>query len=80
MGRAARSEPYTDEKNAIKLKYTHFPVIKNTIKRKEFKIAYESSILFQSFYMPAFLQNLRLMRPLYKIKHTINNDRFFFGC
>ena len=49
MGRAARSEPYTDEKNAMKLKYTHFLVIKNTIKRKEFKIAYESSILFQSF-------------------------------
>ena len=49
MGRAVRSEPYTDEKNAMKLKYTHFLVIKNTIKRKEFKIAYESSILFQSF-------------------------------
>ena len=25
---------------------------------------HESSLIFQSFYMPAFLPNLRLMRPL----------------
>ena len=29
-----------------------------------YKNAYESSINFQLFYMPAFLPNLRLMRPL----------------
>ena len=43
------------KQNAMKLKFTHFPVIKNTFKRIAFKSAYESSINFQSFYMPAFL-------------------------
>ena len=33
----------------MKLKFTHFPVIKNTIKRIAFKNAYESSTIFQSF-------------------------------
>ena len=33
----------------MKLKFTHFPVIKNTINRIAFKNAYESSIIFQSF-------------------------------
>ena len=37
------------KQNAMKLKFTHFPVIKNTIKRIAFKNAYESSIIFQSF-------------------------------
>ena len=47
--------PYSDilhilkKQNALKLKFTHFPVIKNTIKRIAFKNAYESSIIFQSF-------------------------------
>ena len=31
------------------LKFTHLPVIKNTIKRIALKNAYESSIIFQSF-------------------------------
>ena len=48
----------------MKLKFTHFPVIKNTIKRIAFRNTYETSIIFQSFYLPAFLPNLRLMRPL----------------
>ena len=33
----------------MKLKFTHFPIIKNTIKRIAFKNAYDSSIIFQSF-------------------------------
>ena len=33
------SEPYTEETNAMKLKFTHFPVIKNTIKRIALKNA-----------------------------------------
>ena len=33
----------------MKLKFTHFPVIKNTIKRIAFKNAFDSSIIFQSF-------------------------------
>ena len=37
------------KQNAVKFKFTHFPVIKNTIKRIAFKSAYESSIIFQSF-------------------------------
>ena len=38
--------------NVMKLKFTHFSVIKNAFKRIELKNAYESSIIFQSFYMP----------------------------
>ena len=37
------------KQNAMKLKFTHFPVIKNTIKRIAFKNAFDSSIIFQSF-------------------------------
>ena len=33
----------------MKLKFAHFPVIKNTIKRIAFKNAYDSSLIFQSF-------------------------------
>ena len=33
----------------MKLKFTYFPVIKNTIKRIVFENACESSIIFQSF-------------------------------
>ena len=36
------------KQDSMKLKFTHFPVIKNTIKRIEFKNTYESSIIFQS--------------------------------
>ena len=42
------SEPYTEETNAMKLKFTQFNVTKNTIKRIAFKNAFKSSIIFQS--------------------------------
>ena len=41
------SEPYILKKqNAMKLKLTNFPLIKNTIKGIAFKNAYESSMIF----------------------------------
>ena len=58
------------KQNAMKLKFTHFPVIKNTIKRIVFKNAYESSIIFKSVlyasipaestsYAPTFFQETK---------------------
>ena len=43
------SEPFTEETKCNEVKFTHFPVIKNTIKRIAIKNAYYSSIIFQSF-------------------------------
>ena len=66
------SEPYTEE---IKCKSTHFPIIKNTIKRIAFKNACESSIIFQSFVcqyscrnyvLCAHFLSLRLLSFLFK--------------
>ena len=39
------------KQNAIKLKLTNFPVLKNTIKRIAFKNEYESSIIYKSFFI-----------------------------
>ena len=39
------------KQNAMNLKFTHFPVIKNTIKRIEFNNAYESSIICSVFFI-----------------------------
>ena len=47
--------------NAMKLKFTHFPVIKNAIKRIELKIAYKSFRIFQSFYMPIRPISLKIL-------------------
>ena len=38
------------KQNALKYKFTHFPVIKNTIKRITFENAYESTITCHIFY------------------------------
>ena len=54
----------------MKLKFIHFPVIKNTIKRIAFKNAFDSCIIFQSFlyasipaestsYAPTFFQETK---------------------
>ena len=51
-------------KYILEIFFTNFPVFKNTIIRIAFENAYESSINFQPFYMPTFLPNFRLMRPL----------------
>ena len=47
------SESYTEETKGNEVKIYSFPVIKNTIKRNAFKNAYDSSIFFSLFYMPA---------------------------
>ena len=64
------SEPYTEETKCNEL--THFPVIKNTIKRIAFKNAYESSIYIFSlnssipaestFNAPTFLMELHFLK------------------
>ena len=57
------------KQHTMKLKFTHFPVIKNAIKRISFKNAYKSSIIHQSFlyasipaeftsYAPTFLADI----------------------
>ena len=53
------SESFSEE-----TKYTrHFPVIKNTTKRKAMENSFELSIFFQSFLcLPTLLPNLRIMR------------------
>ena len=40
---------YLKKQNAMKVGFSHIPVIKNTIKRIVFKNAYESDIIYQSF-------------------------------
>ena len=54
---------YFEEAKYILVYFTNVPAFKNTIKRVAFENAYESSILF-SAYIPTFLPNHRLMRPL----------------
>ena len=41
-----------------------FKKTKKNTNKHDIQNAYESSIIFQPFYMPMFLPNLRLMRPL----------------
>ena len=52
------------KQNTIKEKFTHFPVIKNTFKQIAFENEYNTIIIFSLLYLPTFLPNLRLMRPL----------------
>ena len=62
------------KQNALKWTFTHFPIIKNAIKRKPFKNVYEASItFFYLFYMPTFLPNLGLMRPLSYLLFTLKD-------
>ena len=65
------SESYSDETKCIDVKIYPFSCNKNTIKRIAFKNVYKSTITFQIFYLPTFLQNLRLMRPLSKLGNQI---------
>ena len=57
------SDSYFEQTNCIEVKIDHYPIIKHTINRIAFGNTYESTIIFQSFYLPTFLPNLRLMRP-----------------
>ena len=74
------------KQNAMKLKFTHFPIIKNTIKRIAFKNAYESSIIFQSFLYTSIPAESTSYAPTifsfvsFRIEHVLSvslNDRFF---
>ena len=51
------------KQNVHRLRFIILAVIKNILKRIAFANAYKSSIIYQFFYMPTFLPNLRLMRP-----------------
>ena len=48
------SESYSEETKCTEVKFTHFPVIKNTIKRIAFENEYKSSMIFKSFLFANF--------------------------
>ena len=69
------SESYFEETIYILVNFYHFPVFNYTIKRKAFDNAYESFIIFSLIYMPTFLPNLRLIRPLSVDQRQALNDK-----
>ena len=62
------------KQNALKWTFTHFPIIKNAIKRKTIQKCVRSIYnFFCLFYMPTFLRNFSLMPPLSYLLFTLKD-------